>query len=469
MALSEPGYGNVIARDETLFNASRSSSQDQSIKAVVADLRDRGGHGGEGAADAMVCMGDTITHCDDCDLGQSLEQAAVFADGSDRLVHRRDGSSSWSRPNGVGKRACHSVSAVGVPRGSHRHPRCEHGLTAAIWIAPVRAPEYHLAMSPYVTTSLSPIPAGWQALHHAILADGTLAAIVTDVDLASEWARIHASPDGHLDPPGRIDDLTKEGSAKLLSWGEDGWKEGPVFPLETPHPLLGRFADGRWLVVGSRTRGDPNARILSPDGSLLTRFMLGDGIEHVAIDDLDRIWVGWFDEGIFGRGWSVPGMEWPPSSNGVACFTPDGSIVAVPTWPEEAGLIDDCYALTPAASGAWVCAYTDFALVNFAPGEPTRWWRNALVGAKAIAIDGNHMLLAGGYGSDAARLALVELDQRGSGEAAVTLATWQMPLRLAGSERPMLLTGRADTLHLIDGDRWHRWRVGDVVTALAYP
>ncbi len=70
------------------------------------------------------------------------------------------------------------------------------------------------------------------------------------------------------------------------------------------------------------------------------------------------------------------------------------------------------------------------------------------------------MLLAGGYGSDAARLALVELDQRGSGEAAAMLATRKMPLRLAGSERSTLLTGRGDILHLIDGDRWHRCRVG---------
>ena len=162
-------------------------------------------------------------------------------------------------------------------------------------------------------------------------------------------------------------------------------------------------------------------------------------------------------------------MEWPPSSNGVACFTPDGSIVDVPTWPEEAGFIADCYALTPAGSGAWASPYTDFPLVRFVPGKATRWWRNEFAGAKAIAIDGNHMLLAGGYGSDAARLALVELDQRGSGEAAATLATWQMPLRLAGSEKSMLLTGRSDTLHLIDGDRWHQWRVGDAVTALAHP
>lgn len=124
-----------------------------------------------------------------------------------------------------------------------------------------------------------------------------------------------------------------------------------------------------------------------------------------------------------------------------------------------------CYALTPAGSGAWASPYTDFPLVRFVPGKATRWWHNEFAGAKAIAIDGNHMLLAGGYGSDAARLALVELDQRGSGEAAVPLATWQMPL--AGSERPMLLTGRGDTLHLIDGDRWHQWRVEDAVTAIA--
>ncbi len=321
---------------------------------------------------------------------------------------------------------------------------------------------------------LMPLPSGWQALCHAILSDGTLAIAATDVDLASEWARIFES-DAPIDPPSRIDQLSKSGRARLLTWGADGWQDGPVFALETPHPLVDRFGDGRWLIVGSRTRTEPNARVLAPDGTLQTRFMLGDGIEHIAIDSADRIWVGWFDEGTSGGEWRVDGMEWPPSCNAVACFAPDGGVVEVPSWPKEAGLVADCYALTADGSGVWASPYTDFPIVRFDPGKPTQWWRSELTGPKAIAVQGTHALVAGGYDDDAARLALVRMREPGNGDNAVLLATWCMPLHAAPPaqndwapvwERPALLTGRGDTLHLIDGGKWHRWRVADAVAAV---
>ena len=333
------------------------------------------------------------------------------------------------------------------------------------------------AMLPPATSLVSPIPAGWQALHHAILADGTLAVAVTDVDLASEWKRIFAS-DGPVNPPARIEQLSKSGRAQLLTWVEDGWREGPTFPLETPHPLIDRFIDGRWLVVGSRTRTGPNARVFAPDGTLQTRFMLGDAIEHIAIDSADRIWVGWFDEGMSGGEWSVPGMDWPPSTNGVACFTSDGRVVEVPSWPEGAGVIADCYALAVDGTGVWTSPYTDFPIVRFVPGQPTRWWKSEMAGPRAIAVHGSHALVAGGYRDDAARLSLVRLQEPGNGEDAVSVATWRMPLRAAPPvqndwgpvwEAPSLLAGRGDVLHLIDDGKWHQWRVADAVAELGYP
>ena len=218
--------------------------------------------------------------------------------------------------------------------------------------------------------------------------------------------------------------------------------------------------------------------MFAPDGALLARFMLGDGIEHIAIDSADRIWVGWFDEGMFGQEWSVPGLEWPPCSNGVACFAPDGSVVDVPAWPKEAGIIADCYALTPTGSGVWTSPYTDFPLVRFVPGKPTRWWRSEIAGPKAIAVEGTHALVAGGYRDDAAQLVLIKLEGPGNGEEAIPIATWRMPLRPAPPaknewapvwERPALLTGRGDTLHLIDDGKWFQWRVADAVAAFDHP
>lgn len=93
MALSELGYGNVIALDtsEALLNELRTASQDQSINAVLADLRDIGSHVGEGAADAIICMGDTITHLDHRDdVARLLEDTyrALRSGGRLALTYR---------------------------------------------------------------------------------------------------------------------------------------------------------------------------------------------------------------------------------------------------------------------------------------------------------------------------------------------------------------------------------------------
>ncbi len=326
-------------------------------------------------------------------------------------------------------------------------------------------------------THLLAPPPGWQPICYAVLADGTLAVLAADVDLAGEHLRITAAFQASVsaDPPSRLIELCITGTARIWMAASAGWTEGPAFPLETPFPKFDRFSDGRWLVAASRSGGEADARVLAPDGVVLDRLTLGDGIEHVAIDAEDRVWVGWFDEGMFGNdGWRVPGQEWPPSSNGVACFAADGTLLPLPVWPAEAGTIADCYALNVMGPGVWACPYTEFPLVRFIPGETARWWRTHNVAPKAIAVDGNHALLAGGYNKEASRLVLVELVGNGLGEKAPLLATWTLPLRrLPPSDnewapvwhRPSLLTGRGDTLHLVDDGCWYRWRVRDLVSS----
>ena len=317
------------------------------------------------------------------------------------------------------------------------------------------------------------LPSGWQSLGYTILVDGVLAVIGTDVDLASEWLRIRGAPQ-ELNPPSEIRELAASGAAQIWTLGSAGWAEGPTFPLDTPFPIIDRFDDGRWLVVGARTRVGTNARVLSEDGDVLDRFMLGDGIGHAVIDQFSRIWVGWFDEGIFGNDeWRVPGLDWPPSANGVACFAEDGALVDLPEWPTEAGSIGDCYALNAVGDGSWSCTYVDFPLVHRVPGNPVRWWRNTLAGASALATSGAHVLLAGGYGSEADRLTLLAVDGIGQGEDARAIARWGLPLRERARaeegepawEHPTLLVGRGDAIHLIEGDVWRTWRV----SALAPP
>lgn len=324
-------------------------------------------------------------------------------------------------------------------------------------------------------TPVPQLPSGWSPLRYCVVGNGVIAVIATDVDLADERARILAMSE-RQECADRLIELMGSVTARLLTLDGAGWRAGIRFPLETPHLLVDRFADGRFLIVGARTDGAPNARLLAPDGSSIVRFMLGDAIAHVGIGGDGRIWVGWFDEGIGGSsndGWSTSGEERPPSDRGIGCFDATGNPIPVPSTP-DAGSVSDCYALARVAGGAWACPYPypDFPLLRFSTERAVRWWTSDLTGPRALAIDGAHALVAGGYGEDADRLALVSVDGEGTGQAAKQLARWSMPLRRSVSppnewapawEHPQLLVGRGDVLHLVDHGVWYRWSVAEAV------
>lgn len=102
------------------------------------------------------------------------------------------------------------------------------------------------------------------------------------------------------------------------------------------------LTDDTILVVQSRCEKttisvEKNAAVFTKDGQKINTFTLGDGIEHVQVDDANQIWVGYFDEGVFGNfGW-----ENPIGTAGLAMFNQSGKKI----WEEATGKIVDCYAL----------------------------------------------------------------------------------------------------------------------------
>ncbi|WP_186579517.1 hypothetical protein [Aquibacillus kalidii] len=114
-------------------------------------------------------------------------------------------------------------------------------------------------------------------------------------------------------------------------------KNVPLVPTE-----VDMFSDGTILIVQVRCSKDGNdiernARRYNPNGQLIEAFTLGDGIEHVQIDDKDTIWVSYFDEGIFG----TSEWEYPMGSDGLIAYTIGGDKL----WGASQYGIIDCYAL----------------------------------------------------------------------------------------------------------------------------
>lgn len=284
-----------------------------------------------------------------------------------------------------------------------------------------------------VSVELPALPEGWCAIQHKPLRNSCLAIVGTNVDLsrASRWQKI---------------------DARLFTFDRCNLVQCFEFALRSSCPIVDQFPDGRWLVTEARSDGSGNARVFSREGVQQTRIELGDGINHVKIDDEQNIWVGWSDEGIFGnRDWVVPGLAQAPSLFGVAAFDSQGNLLRQP----RSVSVADCYALNAFGAEMWACTYTDFPVLRMTAQEE-QVWPTSLKGTKALAVNGPYVLAAGGYDTDANRLVLLEVNS----ESAKQLGEYRMPFQAEGIG---LIDGRADELHVMHDQTWHRWRVSNFV------
>ena len=136
---------------------------------------------------------------------------------------------------------------------------------------------------------------------------------------------------------------------------------------------------------------DQNAWIVSRDGTVLSRFCLGDGIQDCVVKKDGTIITSYFDEGVFGNyGWDEP-----LGACGLIAWTSEGT----PLWKNEKYPIYDCYAISlDEEENLWFYYYNEFRLVrtNFKedlvfelPIEGS--------GAFSVAPSGDTFLFQGGY------------------------------------------------------------------------
>ncbi|MES1201133.1 MAG: hypothetical protein ABUS57_06755 [Pseudomonadota bacterium] len=301
-----------------------------------------------------------------------------------------------------------------------------------------------------ISSVLPPLPNGWWAQSYKVLAGGRLAVVGADADLWAAW-----KADRELRTVNQTARLAAQATAKVWTVQGEGLIEEVQFALLDAFPMIDQFPDGRWLAAHARSRGERNGRVLSRDGDELRRVQLGDGINHIKIDDRQRIWVGWFDEGVFGNDhWRVPGLKYAPSAYGIAAFDDHGTLVAHASLPS----IADCYALNAFGREVWSCTYTEFPLWRMTD-QAESTWQTSLTGVSAIAVNFPHVVAVGGYGGDRDRVVLLKLE----GASARKVDEWRMPLLARDSLSR--IDGRGDEVHAVCDGRWHRWRVRDFVKA----
>ena len=233
--------------------------------------------------------------------------------------------------------------------------------------------------------------------------------------------------------------------------------------LDVTFPFVQTLPGDRILIVGSRCKRskdqvvEQNAIMHNPDGSLEARFCLGDGIEHVQADSAGRIWVGYFDEGVFGNfGWGDSGRESDPMGQaGLVCFNDSGKKLWEFEAPAGVGGIDDCYALNVDKHSVWACYHSDFPIVHIDDQNRTIGWTTNLAGPRALAIARNRVLAFGGYGDHQTDCFLLQL---GDGRAEIRAS---VQLKLPGNVDPSSLRaiGRGPLLHLFTPTEWSSFLV----------
>lgn len=229
----------------------------------------------------------------------------------------------------------------------------------------------------------------------------------------------------------------------------DGSSEGPAaeFRLEGPYVIADQLPDRRWIVAYRRCSPDEeNAWLLSTKGELVRRFSLGDAIAHLQCDASGAIWVGFFDEA------SEP--------YGLIKVDDFGRTI----WPSGMGdsyAIDivDCYALNVAGDTAWTCYYLDFPIVKVDAIGRANFWQGSPAGVRALAVDRDFALLAGGYGGERNRLVLVDL----SGDTARIVEQCRLDTFESAQPGAQLFQARNQTLHIVQQGVWRSISVADVV------
>lgn len=245
-------------------------------------------------------------------------------------------------------------------------------------------------------------------------------------------------------------------SARVVTYTPEVCAVVPIAELRSTFPTVQVFPDGAVLVVGSRCRWSPegpehNAAVYGPDGVLIQTGVLGDGIEHVAVSNSGDIWVGYFDEGVFGNyGWGGPGPK-PIGSAGLVRF--DRSLR--PVWRLDDTDMADCYALNIDGDTAWAYYYTEFPVARIAGGDTTIWDNpEGVAGAKAVAVAEDRVALYGGYGRNRKRLVLGRL---GDGRFHVE-QTGRLDFPHLHEPDYIGLYSRGDTLHLVADQHWYQAR-----------
>lgn len=170
------------------------------------------------------------------------------------------------------------------------------------------------------------------------------------------------------------------------------------------------FGEG-WLLGEGR---GGQADICDNAGRARRTLDLGDAIEDVQTTPDGRIWVSYFDEGVFGGGLG---------HHGLVCF--DGNAHPIFKYSEFAEqnqlpFVDDCYAMNVVSEDeVWLSYYTDFPLVSIKNFQLERVWKEFDCIDRAFALNGDTVIFQKCYTRREGKSQLLRRTLSGSAQSEV--------------------------------------------------
>lgn len=227
------------------------------------------------------------------------------------------------------------------------------------------------------------------------------------------------------------------------------------------HRLIQPLSDGSSVLVGARCQrfkdgsAERNAIVVDTTGSVVGEGTLGDGIAHVLVDDQDSIWVGYFDEGVFGNdGWHAPGVT-PLGASGLVRWA--RGLEKEWEFPGDPKThIADCYSLNVADGVTWACTYTGFPLLEIRNDSVKVHETKNVAGPRGVVVADRSIAFLGRWGdSDAALVGSIDDLQ------ALRPETIVAPKGREGAARSVVCRGSVAHM-FVDAD-WHVLDLGDAV------
>ncbi len=168
-------------------------------------------------------------------------------------------------------------------------------------------------------------------------------------------------------------------------------------------PYVDLFSDGGCVLVGARSSWrskddfDLNGALIERGSTVAKRVCFGDGVENVGVDRKDRIWISYFDEGVFGNfGWSHPGPT-GLGAGGINCFDRTGQLLWQHNREDATEHIDDCYAMNVSPLGVWFYFYTAFKVAKVTEDFSVEYFDTPISGSHSFVTDGRRFVFSSQY------------------------------------------------------------------------